>query len=127
MRFALRSESLTFFSLLVVASVVYSAYVVYRGVTGELGGMGTQHATVMTLMQGGSEIVALNVTVPNKGLYTLQVSVSCPQGTSSNIVCDPGSVTVPAGQQRVLHFQMTITDPRSTLPRATCESTAPSA
>ena len=58
-------------------------------------------------MQGSSEIVSINVTVPNRGLYTLKVTVTC-DTTNSDVVCDPSSLSVPAGQQGVLRFKMTV-------------------
>jgi hypothetical protein len=93
--------------ILVLGTVGYSAYQDYNAVKTELTGASPQ-ATGRAVMQGNSEIVSINITVPNRGLYTLNVSVSCtPQ---SNVVCSHSEVSVPAGKEGMLRFRMTVVD-----------------
>lgn len=105
---ALRGVTLaiTLIVLLVIGTVAYSAYEDYTGVRSELSG-GSSQALVKAMLQGSSEVVSVVITVPNSGLYTLNVTVTCHPRTN-NVVCQPSHVSVPAGQQGVLHFQMTI-------------------
>jgi hypothetical protein len=101
------SIAITLIVLLVLGTVAYSAYEDYNAVKTELTGASPK-ATGRAVMQGSSEIVSINITVPNRGLYTLNVSVSCAQ--QSNVVCSPAQVSVPAGQEGMLRFQMTVVD-----------------
>jgi hypothetical protein len=94
--------------ILVLGSVAYSAYEDYTAVRSELVG-GSQQAVGRAVLQGSSETISINITVPNRGLYTLNVTVSCSYPTS-NVVCLPSQVNVPAGQQDVLHFRMIVAD-----------------
>ncbi|MDA4119909.1 MAG: hypothetical protein OK436_04920, partial [Thaumarchaeota archaeon] len=87
--------------------VFYSAYQDWNAVKSELSGPSPQ-ATGKAVLQGSSEIVSINITVPNKGLYALNVTVSCTPQT--NIVCSTAGVTVPAGAQGILRFRMTVVD-----------------
>jgi len=92
--------------ILVMGTVFYSAYEDYTGVRPYLGGGALQSPGRITIL-GSSEIVSINVTVPNRGLYTLNVTVTC-KAPSSSVVCDPSNLSVPAGQQGVLRFKMTV-------------------
>ncbi len=103
------SIAISLISFLVLGTVVYSAYTDYKAVQTEFGGTGGQRPTLKITMQGVAEVFSLNVTVPNRGVYALTVSLSC-DSPSPNIICDPATVTVPAGQEKVLRFQMTIND-----------------
>ncbi len=94
--------------LLVVGTLAYSAYEDVSAVRSELAG-GSQQAVGKAVMQGQSEVVTLNITVPNRGLYTLNITVTCSYPTS-NVVCEPANVIVPAGQEGVLHFKLTVAD-----------------
>ncbi len=107
----LRTVSITIslISFLVLGTVVYSAYTDYKAVQTEFGGTSGQRPTLKITMRGVAEVFSLNVTVPNKGVYALTVSLSC-DIPSPNIICAPATVTVPAGQEKVLRFQMTIND-----------------
>jgi hypothetical protein len=101
------SISITLILVLVLGTVLYTTYQDWNAVRSELSGPSPQ-ATGRAVLQGPSEIVSINITVPNKGLYTLNVTVSCtPQ---SNIVCSPAGVSVPAGGQETLRFRMTVVD-----------------
>jgi hypothetical protein len=94
--------------ILVAGTVAYSAYEDYTAVRSELTA-GPQQAVGRAIIQGSSETVSINITVPNRGLYTLNVTVSCDYPTS-NVVCQPSQVSVPAGQEGVLRFKMTVAD-----------------
>ncbi len=100
------TATITLIVLLVIGTVVYSAYEDYTAVRSELAG-GSSQATGRAVLQGSSELISINITVPNSGLYPLNVTVTCTQ-KNPNIVCQPSRVNVPAGQQGVLHFHMTI-------------------
>ena len=101
------SISITLILVLVLGTVIYSAYQDWNAVKSELSGPSPQ-ATGKAVMQGTSEIVSINITVPNRGLYTLNVTVSCAQ--QSNVVCSAAQVNVPAGEQGILRFRMTVVD-----------------
>jgi len=101
------SIAITLTLILVLGTVFYSAYQDWNGIKSELSGPSPQ-ATGKAVMQGSSEIVSINITVPNRGLYALNVTVSCAQ--QSNIVCSPAQVNVPAGEQGMLRFRMTVVD-----------------
>ena len=101
------SISITLILVLVFGTVFYSAYQDWNAVKSELSGPSPQ-ATRQAVMQGQSEIVSINITVPNRGLYPLNVTVSCAQQT--NIVCSPALVNIPAGEQGMLRFRMTVVD-----------------
>jgi hypothetical protein len=101
------SIAISLIVVLVLGTVAYSAYEDYNAVKTELTGPSPQ-ATGKAVMQGSSEVVSINITVPNRGLYTLNVSVTCtPQ---ANVVCSPTEVSVPAGNQGILRFRMTVVD-----------------
>jgi hypothetical protein len=94
--------------ILVAGTVAYSAYEDYTAVRAEFTA-GTQQAVGRATIQGSSETVSINITIPNRGLYTLSVTVTCDYPTS-NVVCQPSQVSVPAGQEGVLRFKMTVAD-----------------
>ena len=91
--------------IVVLGTVAYSAYKDYTGVRSELSS-GSGGATGRAVLQGSSEVISINITVPNSGLYALNVAVSCDQ--NPNVACQPSQVDVPAGGQQVLHFHMTV-------------------
>jgi hypothetical protein len=102
------SISVALIVVIVIGTVGYSAYQDYTAVRAELSG-GSQQAVGRATIQGQSEVVSLNITVPNQGLYTLNVTVVCgPQ--QLNVVCQPAQAVVPPGEQGVLRFQMTVQD-----------------
>jgi len=94
--------------LLVIGTVVYSAYVDYSAVKAELAG-GSQQAVGAAVLRGMTETVSINITVPNKGLYPLNVTLTCDYPTT-NVVCQRTSVDVSPGGQGVLRFRMTVLD-----------------
>jgi hypothetical protein len=101
------SIAITIVVMLLIGSVVYSAYEDYSGVTRDFGSSGSGQVTAV--QQGTAELVSLNVTIPNKGLFTLNVTVTCTD-QNPNIACDRATVSVPPGGQDVLRFHMTIKD-----------------
>ena len=92
--------------IIVVASVGYSAYEDYTAVRAELSG-GSQQAVGRAVLQGQTETVSINITVPNSGLYSLNVTMTCSY-PNSNVVCQRTTVNVPPGQQEVLHFRLVV-------------------
>jgi hypothetical protein len=95
--------------ILVVVSVVYSAYSEYNVAMNEF--RGGQGVTSTTTRQGFSEIATVNITVPNKGLFPLNVTVACPPAQQgANAYCESGTVTVPPGLQHVLTFRVVVND-----------------
>ena len=91
-----------------VGTVAYSAYEDYTAVRSEFAG-GSSPAVAQVVRNGNSETVSLNISFANRGLYTLNVSVSCTY-PDSNVVCQPAAVSVDPGQQGTLHFMMTVAD-----------------
>ena len=94
--------------LLVIGTVAYSAYEDYTAVKAELAG-GNQQAVGAAVLRGSTETVSINITVPNNGLYPLNVTLSCDYPTT-NVVCQGTSVDVSPGGQGVLRFRMTVLD-----------------
>ena len=94
--------------LLVVGTVAYSAYEDYSAIRAELAG-GSQQASGAAVIRGSTETVSLNITVPNSGLYPLNVTLACDYPTA-NVVCQRTSVNVPPGQEGVLRFKMTVSN-----------------
>lgn len=92
--------------ILVVGTVAYSAYEDYTAVRAELAG-GSQQAVGEAVLRGLTETVSINITVPNGGLYSLNVTLTCDYPTS-NVVCQRTSVNVTPGGEGVLRFKMTV-------------------
>lgn len=103
------SIAVTLISLVVIGSVLYSAYTDYRAVQDEFGGAAGHRPTVNITTEGTARMVTLSFTVSNRGLYTLTVSLSC-DNPPPDIVCSPASVNVPSGQEKVMQFQFTVSD-----------------
>lgn len=91
------------------ASVFYSAYADYRGISNSVSSPEYHH--IARTMNGSAETITVSLTIPNNGLYSITVSAACPEpDAEGNITCRSSPVTVPAGQQRVLTFVMTVKD-----------------
>ena len=94
--------------VIVVGTVAYSAYEDYSAVRSELTG-GSNQARGMGVLNGNTYTVSINITVPNNGLYTLDVTISC-DTANPDISCSPAEVSVPGGLVQVLRFKMTVSD-----------------
>jgi hypothetical protein len=94
--------------LLVVGTVAYSAYEDYSAIKAELAG-GSQQAVGAAVLRGQVETVSINITVPNHGLYPLNVTLDCNYPTS-NVVCQRTSVDVSPGGEGVLRFRMVVSN-----------------
>lgn len=89
------------------ATVFYSAYVDYRGISNNVDS--PQYHSVSRSFSGKNETVSVSLTIPNDGIYPITVSVSCPEPDAvGGITCEKSTVTVPAGGERELLFQMTV-------------------
>jgi hypothetical protein len=100
---------ITLVVLAVVGSVIYSAYQGYNVALNEF--KGGQGITSTTSQQGLAQVATVNVTIPNKGLYDLNVTISCPSPQQgSNAYCQSGTMVVPPGQQGVLTFHVVVQD-----------------
>ena len=108
---ALRAVTLTIalIAILVIGTVVFSAYEDYSAVKPEITG-GSSHPIGSMTQDGNTAVVSINFTVPNRGVYTLNVAVTCGSNSNPVVTCTEGRVSVPAGGQDVLRFKMTITD-----------------
>jgi hypothetical protein len=51
--------------------------------------------------------VSIDFTIPNQGLYTLNVTLTC-DNSNPNVVCQTGHVSVQPGQEQVLQFKLTV-------------------
>jgi hypothetical protein len=94
--------------LLAVGTVAYSAYEDYTAVRAELAG-GSQQAVGAAVLRGSTEMISININVPNRGVYPLNVTLTCDYPTS-NVVCQRASVNVAPGGEDVLRFRMTVAD-----------------
>lgn len=93
--------------IIVVGTVAYSAYEDYSAVKPELTGGSSNPIGTMT-QSGNTAVVSINLTVPNRGVFTLNVTLTCDSNTV--VTCTEGHVSVPPGGEGVLRFKMTITD-----------------
>lgn len=90
--------------LLVIGTVAYSAYEDFEGVRSEVAsGSHIAVGSVNYDQATGAETVNLNITVPNNGLYSLNVTVTC-SSANVEVSCQRAQTVVPPGQQEVLHF-----------------------
>jgi hypothetical protein len=97
-------------ALLVVGSVAYSAYEDYSALrSGLASGNRPIAGTALYDQATGAETVSINVTVSNRGLYPLNVTISC-SSSSPDVQCQTGGGVVPPGQQQVVRFEMTVSD-----------------
>ena len=94
--------------LLVAGTVVYSAYEDYSAVRAELA-RGSQEAVGEAVLLGSAEVVSINITIPNNGLYPLNVTLTCSYPTP-NVVCQRTSVDVAPGEGGILRFRVTVSD-----------------
>ncbi len=94
--------------ILVVGTVIYSAYEDYTALRAELSG-GSRPVTGTAVPQGSGEIISINITVANAGLFTLNVTMGCTY-PNSVVVCQTSGVSVPAGQTDVLQFTMFVSN-----------------
>ena len=92
--------------VLVIGSVLYSAYEDYSAVRPELEGGSSQPIGGVT-QNGNTATVSINFTIPNTGVYTLNVTLTC-SDPNPNVVCAAGHVSVQPGERQVQRFKMTI-------------------
>lgn len=91
--------------LFVVAGVAYSAYEDYSAVKPYISN--PQHPAATATVQGTTGTITFNVTIPNRGLFNLNVTVSC-ASPPPGVTCQRASVNVPPGGEQNLVFVMTI-------------------
>jgi hypothetical protein len=92
-----------------VGSVLYSAYAEYQSVTAEF--KQGQGGVVGETIQGAGAVFSANITIPDHGLYPITVTISCQDSQSStNVYCQPASVTVQPGQSDVLRLHIHVQD-----------------
>lgn len=110
---SLRAASLAIVlvSLVALSTIVYSIYTDYNGAIGVVGkNQAAPTVSAKTVVQGMTAKTYLNVTIPNRGLYTIRVVLSCLSNISSGVTCANASVTVPPGGEQTLHFVLTTQD-----------------
>ncbi len=100
---------ITLVSIVTLSTVGYSAYADVSSVTSTLGGgLPTTSITAETVVNGSAAIVYLNVTLANKGLYPISLSLTCLPTNGSGITCTSPSIMFLPGQSQTLHFVMTV-------------------
>ena len=93
--------------MLVIGTVAYSSYEDYSALRADRL-LGTPRQAVgREVLRGTAETVSINITVPNRGLYSLNVTITCSYPTA-NVVCQRTSVDVAPGSQGVLYFVMNV-------------------
>lgn len=99
-------------TLVVVVSFATIGYTVYADVSNVVstigGGSQTSLVASKTVVQGSAAVDYLNVTLANKGLYPIALSLSCLSPAESGITCTSPSITVLPGQSQTLQFMMTV-------------------
>ena len=93
--------------LFAVAGVAYSAYEDYSAVKPYISN--PQHPAGTATIQGSTGTITFNVTIPNRGLFDLNVTVAC-DSPPAGVACQRASVSVPPGQEGRLVFTLTIAD-----------------
>ncbi len=95
--------------LVTLSTVGYSAYADVSNVVNTVGG-GSQTSTITakTVVQDSTATVYLNVTLANKGLYPIALSLTCLPPGGNGITCTSPSITVLPRQSQTLHFVMTV-------------------
>jgi hypothetical protein len=100
---------ITLVSLVTFSTVGYTAYADVSDVLNTVGGGApTSAITAKTIVQGSAATVYLNVTLANKGLYPIILSLTCLSPEESGITCTSPSIKVLPGQSQTLHFVMTV-------------------
>ena len=96
-------------SLVAFSTVAYTAYADVSNVLDTVGN-NTHTAAISsrTVVEGSGATVYLNVTLSNKGLYPIELSMACLPASGSGIACTSPSVTILPGQSQTLHLVMTI-------------------
>lgn len=97
--------AIVFVIVLVVAGAAYSAYEDFNAVRPYISD--PSHPVGSATLEGTTGIVTFNVTIPNRGLFAINVTVSC-DSPPAGVTCQRASVNVPPGQEQVLRFVMTI-------------------
>ena len=99
-------------TLVVVVSFATIGYTVYADVSNVVstvgGGAPTSLVVAKTVVQGSATVVYLNVTLANRGLYPIALSLSCLPPVESGITCTSPSITVLPGQSQTLQFMMAV-------------------
>lgn len=100
---------ITLVSLVTFSTVGYSAYADVSNVLNAVkSGSPTSAITAETVVQGSAATVYLNVTLANKGVYPVILSLTCLPPEKSGIACNSPSITVLPGQSQTLRFVMTV-------------------
>jgi hypothetical protein len=108
---SLRAVALVIILVVLVsfATVGYTVYADVSNVVNTVGGSApTSLVAAKTVIQGSAAVFYLNVTLANKGLYPVALSMSCLPPVESGITCNSPSITVPSGQSQTLQFTMTV-------------------
>jgi hypothetical protein len=104
------TAAITLIVLIVVATVAYSAYEDYSGIrSGVASGNSLIAGSAVYNETSGAEIISFNVTVPNRGLYSVNVTIDC-SSSNSAVACQRASASIPPGQSQMLRFVMTVSD-----------------
>jgi hypothetical protein len=100
---------ITLVALVTFSTVEYTAYAEVSNVINTVGGgPPTSAISAKTVVQGSAATVYLNVTLANKGLYPITLSLACLPPSGSGIACTSPSISVLPGQSQTLHFVMTV-------------------
>jgi hypothetical protein len=105
------SIAITVLSIVIFATIAYSAYEDSVGILGIFGaGSQTPAITARAVYQGSTAVVSVNITLHNNGLYPLDISISCVQTPGGlNATCNQPGTTIAMSQTETLHFTMMVT------------------
>lgn len=107
---ALRGVTAVIALVVIVAflAVGFSAYQDYNGVRSELSsGNKLVSGSAVYNPASGAETISFNVTVPNRGVLSLNVTMSC-STSSAYVSCQTARADIPPGGAQVLHFVMAV-------------------
>jgi len=100
---------ITMVALVTFSTVGYTAYADVSNVISTVGGGSpTPAISAKTVVQGLEATVYLNVTLANKGLYPITLSLACLPPSGSGITCTSPSIRVLPDQSQTLQFMMTV-------------------
>lgn len=109
---SLRAVSLmiTLVSVVTFGTMIYSTYADASATFAALSGPSHRGFGVQTRVSGNTAQVALNFSLPNRGLYPLGVRFSCAPAQGLPVACQPVEVSVQPGATKAVQLVVSVSD-----------------